>query len=373
MRSSKSRKLIATIATGAAFAGAATLFAAGSNAVAPKQATADAPPAQQARLVRTTRVDRAPDARAITLYGQTQSVRQAQLAFQEGGRIQSRVAEIGQRVNAGEVVAALDARAWTNGSATAAASVGQLEARREQVVRDLQRAETLAQTNAAPREQVEQLRAALAELDAGIDAAKAQLREARRRTGETRLAAPFAGVVTDVLAEPGELVSGGQPVVVIAADDAIEVELEVPEAFVARLSDDQPVSLDFPMAGLTDIAGTIASRSTASVRRGRLFAIRVTIASPPAELLPGMSAIATLELPEKRALAVPIEAVVDPFGNGTSVYRVQEGRAERVAVNVRALRDALAIIDDANLAEGDEIVVGGHATLVPGENVEVAR
>lgn len=342
------------------------------------QTTTHEAPSSTVKRVRVATVEPARDAREVRFSGVTRAVRRARLAFTLGGRVVARPVEVGDRVAAGEEVARLDDREARNAVATARGSLTELAARRAQSERDLERVERLAGVDAATSEELEQVRAAAESLRAAESAAAARLREAERLLDEARLTAPFAGTVTDVHLEPGELTAPGKAVVDLAGDGDLELRVEVPESVVGRIAEGDDVTIHLPLLGRT-VDGRVDSVARSAAGSGSLFPVVASL--PPASgLAAGATAELVLRLALDDALSVPVEAVVDPGGRRPAVYRLDGVRAAGDSENGRRvakievevgslLGDRVSVRGD--LEVGDRVVVGGQRGLLDGEAVEV--
>ena len=327
------------------------------------------------KRVRVATVETASEARTLRFSGVTRAERRARVAFAVGGRLASRPIEVGDRVKRGQLLARLDTRELENARATARAAVAELEARRDQTRRDLDRAERLVEAKAATDEELERARSAGQALDAAEDAARARLEESERLLEEGTLRARFAGTVTAVFYEPGEVVTPGSPVAVLAGDGGVEVEVEVPESVIRHIQEGATVPVELPVMGMEPVEGSITSVGRTTGGPGRLFPVLVAL--PEAEYLAaGVTAEVVLRLENDSALALPVEAVINPGGHRPSVFRVIDEagttRVEKVPVEVGSLLDHRVTVV-GGLEEGDQIVVGGQRGLLSGEAVEVDR
>ena len=334
------------------------------------------------KRVRVAAVEAARDSRELRFSGTTRAARRARLAFSTGGRMVARPVEIGDRVRRGQLLAQLTDRELKNALASARASLAELAARRAQSERDHARARQLAAAKAATSEELERTAAAVDALEAAEAAAAARLQEAQRRVDETRLSAPFAGTVTDVHFEPGEYARAGTPVVTLSGDGEVEVEVEVPESVVPRIAVGDEVELRLPVLGRDRVAGRVKSVGRTAAGPGQLFPIVASLAADAAgqDVGAGATAELVLRLTSDRALALPIEAVVNPGGRRPAVFRVAgtgagEHRVEKVAVEVGTLLSGTGgpakVIVRAELEAGDLVVTGGQRGLLDGETVEV--
>ena len=84
----------------------------------------------------------------------------------------------------------------------------------------------------------------------------------------------------------------------------------------------------------------------------------------------GLTARVHLGLPAQHAMIAPLGSIVDPIGAGPSVFVVQEGRADRVPIQVGSLTHEGVVVH--GLVDGSTVVVRGQSQLVSGQRVEVA-
>ena len=318
--------------------------------------------------VRTAPVETAPTSRSVVLHGVTRATDRAELSFTVAGRLNERSVEIGDRVEAGDVLARIDADPYRNGYLAAAASVTDLQGRLQQVERDRARMEQLGAKNSVSDSELERVRTEEASLRASLSAADANAREASRQRRETALIAPFDGTVTAVYLEPGESTAPGRPVVQMTGAGGMEIALEVPERIWAGLSVGSDVSAELPAFDL-HVPGTLRQIGT-NAGPGGLFPVVVSLEVERAAA--GLTAKVTLPVPVREDLAVPVRAVVDPTGLGAVVYRITDGIAEAVPVRTGTLLgDNVGISGD--LQPNDEVVVAGLGRLLDGDSVDVMR
>jgi RND family efflux transporter MFP subunit len=314
-------------------------------------------------------VENADVVRAPRFAGSLRAADRATLAFTVSGRLMARPVDIGSRVEAGAEVARLDPEPFEHAVAEARAGLADLQTRLDQALRDHERVRGLIEAKAATTEELEQREAAVKALEANLTAVQTRLAETRRLQREARLTAPFSGTVTEVLMEPGEFASAGRGVLILSGDQRLEMEVELPESSVVQLNVGQAVTVVLPFAGQRRVAARITALGGASGRPGRLFPILVALDSA-AGLMPGMSAELELSILSGGQLLIPITAVVNPGGATPSVYRIRNGVAQRVEVEVaQLLGEKVAVRGD--LQPGDQVVSGGFFGLIDGDAVEV--
>ena len=310
---------------------------------------------------------------AQVYHGVVQPRRRALLSFTDGGRLDARPAEIGDRVEPGQVLARLDGRGYRNALSAARANDRELALRSEQLARDRERSERLRREGVTTDSTLEQVSSGYDRVMAMRAAARANLAESQRRRGEAVLRAPFAGVVTDVLVEPGELVQPGQPILRLAGDGGHEVVLQVHAELARGLRPGTELALsavgleaEDPLAR-RPLRGTLRSVVTESAGLEGLFPVVVDVA-PDEALRAGLGVEAQLFGEPHAALRVPLAAILDPSGRRPFVWKVVDGRAERAWLRLGRLSDGWVEVLEG-LEEGDRVVVRGHTRLLPGDAV----
>ncbi len=368
------RRVLMTV-IGIVTVGGAIYLAAGAEQTAESQLEASSESGW--KRVKVAAVEAAREHRELRFSGVTRAARRARLAFAIGGRVTARPVGIGDRVREGQLLARLDDRELRNAVDSARAALAELRARRVQSERDRDRARQLAAAKATTREELEHVGAALDALVAAEASASARLRESERLLGEARLQAPFAGTVTEVLLESGEFALAGRPVVILSGDGAVEIEVEVPESMISAVAAGDEVTVALPVLGRAPATGRIKSVGRTAAGPGRLFPIVATLAADE-RVASGMTAELVLRLALDDGLTLPVEAVVNPGGRRSSVFRLVRdpgddgatGRVEKVPVTVEGLVGDRVIVR-GELGAGELVVVGGQRGLLDGERVEV--
>ncbi|MDU7680789.1 MAG: efflux RND transporter periplasmic adaptor subunit, partial [Klebsiella grimontii] len=185
-------------------------------------------PRTQPPLVRSATVVSAMDAsRAFT--GVVVARVQSDLGFRVQGKILERLVDTGQNVKRGQPLMRLDPvdlglQAQAQQQAVAAA-----RARAKQAAADEARYRGLVAAGAVSASAYDQIKAAADTAKAELNAAQAQANVAQNATGYTVLLADADGVVMETLAEPGQVVSAGQPVVRLARAGQREASVQLPE------------------------------------------------------------------------------------------------------------------------------------------------
>lgn len=311
----------------------------------------------------------------------------------DGLRVIELLAEDGDRVAKGQVLARLDrsqldAMLAQNDAALlradaavaqARSQIEQVDAARTQAVADLERARklpvgvitqaTLDQRLAAARSSEAQFAAAngaLAVLEADRASRQAERRELLVRIGRTDVVTPVAGTVSRRTARLGAVAMGtGEALFRIVADGAIDLDAEVPEDRLARLTAGMPVRIALPGSDQS-VNGLVRLISSEVDRTNRLGKVRIALpAGSPARI--GSFATAAVEVVRRPAIGVPASAVVRSE-TGASVMVVSAGRVALRAVEPGVIDGGFTEIR-RGLAEGDVVVARAAAFLRDGDEV----
>ena len=269
------------------------------------------------------------------------------------GRIEKIYVELGSRVKAGQTLVQMD---QTN--------LRQAKLNIENQENDYKRYETLHETGAISQQTYDQTKTQL-------DVQKTNLAYLEKNT---RISAPFSGVITAKNYENGELYSGAQPIVTIAQLNDLKAYINIPESFFplvkkgmkAEVKSDIYEGQSF-VATITNIAPTIdASAHT--------FEVELKIPNAKLLLAPGMFVRATLEMGDAKVMVVPYQSVLKMQGsNERYVFLEKNGVAERVSVTLGSrFDDQVELISD-KISEGDHMVTAGQAKLKNGSKLNVIK
>ncbi len=223
--------------------------------------------------------------------------------------------------------------------------------------------------------------------DDAIDRAEAKVKEtaAQRALISAQIAkktvrAPFAGRLGLRLVNLGQILSEGEPVVVLQSMDPVYVDFSVPQHQLARLRPELPVRVLADVAPGEVFNGEIIAVNPEVDARTRNVRARALVANPGERLRVGMFATAEVVLPESRTvLAVPATAIrYAPYGDSVFVIETQaneqSGEMERV-LRQRFVRlgqsrgDFVDVIE--GLKPGERVVTSGVFKLHAGARVDI--
>lgn len=274
-----------------------------------------------------------------------------------GGRVTAiRFAE-GRRVAAGVALVLLDD------------SVYRAEVDKARVSLDLAR-----RNHERTRDLVDRKLGSVRDLDvavAELRSAEAELALAQARLDKATIVAPFAGVAGLRAVSPGDYVAAGQDLVRLVDLDTMKVDFLLPESVLPLLGEGDAVRVEADALPGESFEGSVYAMEPAVTETGRSLTLRARITNPDGRLKPGMFARVQLRAARPvHGIVVP-EAAIVPGADRPAVFRVKDGRAERVPVDIGE-RGAGWVQLAEGLAAGDMVVVAGQEKLRDGMSVETA-
>jgi len=276
------------------------------------------------------------------------------------------LAEVGDEVEAGDVIARIEPRLMQVALTRARANVARLEAELRYRERQLTRAEELAASNNASANLLDESRANRDQVLHQLEDARAQLERAEGDLARTRIRAAFAGHVTRRLASVGEFLSVGEDVLRLVDTRRKEIVLPAPIALTAFVRPEQPVVVEY--AG---VERRYRVRAVVPVGDAVSRVVEIRLRASDSDWLVGTPVQVSLPngLPVT-AVAVPRDALVERGGT-TFVYKLTEnGDAQQIAANITSTVGMWVAIA-GGIEAGDRVIVRGAERLAPGQPVEV--
>ena len=284
---------------------------------------------------------------------------ESRLGFRVGGKIVRRQAELGQHVNAGDVLAQLDPLDYQLAAQAGMAQVASAATNRDLAAADFRRFKELRDQNFISGAELERRDAALKAAQAQLDQAQAQSRGQGNQAAYTRLVADVSGVITGIEAETGQVVAAGTPVLRIAKDGARDAVFSVPEDKVARIKPGSSVDVR-AWEGKAVIKGLVREVAASADPVTRTFTVKV-----------GLEPMA---VQDALALGTTVSIIPHAFDRSdvpviklpTSALR-QDGKTSAVwVVDTKTMTVKLQPVQIAT-ADGNEVVIA--AGLQPGMQV----
>ena len=329
-------------------------------------------PQVQAALVQSA----TPIARAFT--GTVAARVQSDLGFRVPGKVLERLVDTGQAVKRGQVLMRIDPVDLKLAASAGQEAVAAAEAKAHQTAQDEARYRDLNGTGAISASAYDQAKAAADAARAQLSAARAEADVSRNASRYAELVADGDGVVTETLAEPGQVVSAGQVVVRLAHAGRREAVIALPETLRPAIGSHAQATL-FGSNGAGNGA-ELRQISGAADRLTRTFEARYVLEGDLANA--PLGATVTIHIADTPSLTssitsaktagvqVPLGALFDA-GKGTGVWVVGEGSPAKVswrAVTVQRLDEESAQVTGV-LKPGEHIVALGAHMLTEGQAV----
>jgi RND family efflux transporter MFP subunit len=270
--------------------------------------------------------------------------------------------EEGDRLGKGEELVQLDTQILEAEIAAAKAAYEQNQVDLENAERDFERIEGLHREGSISETDYDSYRAKKLRLEKHSAMLEAEHNRLLIAKNKKSIRAPFNGIAVLQPVEVGEWVAKGGRVAVIADDSEIEVEVEVPMEILENLEKGREVQMRI---GSREYTGTFVSYIARGNVATRTFSARFSLKNPDS-VVEGLEVLISLPKGSKTVgLLVPRDAVVDKYGK-TMVYRVVDGKAVEVPVQVGGYVGLQAVVTSDGLAPGQEIVVKGSRRLEDG-------
>ncbi|MCK6466361.1 MAG: efflux RND transporter periplasmic adaptor subunit [Phycisphaerae bacterium] len=350
--------------------------------------------------VRTIAVRAVASGGAATLLnasGYVTARRQATVSSKVTGKVTEVSIEEGMTVEAGQVLARVDAsnvetslRLAEAGLDATRAALGETKANLEFAEREALRLRRLADQQAASPVEADRAETERNSLAARLERQLAEVvvreREValwRQQLDDTVIRAPFSGVVTTKNAQPGEMISpmsvGGftrTGICTIVDMTSLEIEVDVSESYINRVAPEQPVVVTLDSYPDWRIPARVIAIIPTADRQKATVKVRVGFEQLDPRILPDMSVKvafqqAGADAAPRRELRIPRKAVRRDGGRDV-VWIVREGKLERRAVTVSAESgEEVTIV--AGLTEGERVVVQGPENLKEGDPAAEAK
>lgn len=285
------------------------------------------------------------------------------MAFKISGQVKSIPVSKGQTVRRGELLAELDPRDVELQVESARAAYNQASSR-------LERARRLLSHDAISRQEAESAQTDYTQSKSVYDNAVDLL-------SDTRLTAPFDGVVERTYADAYERVASGQTIVRIVNPVSTTVEFTSPESMLAQLSSPSThFSVTFDSyRGVRFDAVMKSYARTSSDASGFPVSLRlVDVDQARYSISPGMTCVITVSTSEsdREAVSVPISAIYAPATGGNFVWTVDaDDRVKSRAVTLGEIFGDDMVVVLSGLEPGERVVVAGIYQLMDGEKVRV--
>ncbi len=353
---------------------------------------------------------------AVTYTGTTEPVQQITVRSQTAGQILSLPADVGDRVQAGDVLGQVDddilrtavAEAEAELAAReflviqAQAQVADAQAQVEQAIAELNQAQAdadrlvaLSDDGAIPEQTAEQAQTAvriaeqtvqsteqlvrtreqaIAAAERRVESQRAILAQTRERLSYAQLTAPFPGTVLTRVADPGDVVQVGQDVLQLGDLSQVHVMVQMADRDRSQIQVGQPADIQLDAFPGESFSGRVSRISPVADASARLIPVEITLPNPDQKISSGLIARVTFAPTTQQAITVPESALaLTPQSNAASNAASDDGDGTPVSESptlfILVEKNGQAIAQPRPVTIGDRAngIVEVLSGLEPGE------
>lgn len=300
----------------------------------------------------------ASQAQDLAISGNIEGSKTVKLGFMVAGKISQITVSEGQPVGRNQEVAALDPANYSIAKEIADVQVNQ-------ATDEYSRLKAMYERNSISESDFKKI-------DFTLQGAKAQQKLQTKNLSDTKLYSPIGGVLLRKLAEEGEIVSAGMPVLVVSDISMVKVNAYIPENQLSQVHIGQTASVK--IGALNDtVTGKVIEVGSAADATTRAFTVKIEIPNPKLSIRPGM--IAEITMPsarQKNVLTIPAPAILHTPEGQAYIFIVDKGRAFQRNISVgNVYGNNVEII--SGLSAGETLVVGGQQKLSNGSTVLITK
>ena len=294
------------------------------------------------------------------------------LAFRVLGRLTARPVNVGDLVAQDQTVGTIDATALELAVRAAKAELAKTEAQLANPRATEERQRTLITSDATTKQTLDNAEQARAGAEASVARAQANLTKAGEQLGYAQLKADFAGVVTAVGAEVGQVVAPGQSVVTVARPDVREAVVDIGEDLPLPLDVGLPFKVSLQLLPAVQVEGRVREIAPQADPMTRTRRVRIALKDPPPSFRLGATVTAKLDKEQTPILRVPASAVLAK--DGENFLWVVDLPASTVSLHkVDLAVDQGGVRVSQGLGAGAHIVTAGVHSLKQGQQVRIEQ
>jgi len=327
--------------------------------------------APEGRPVRTTTIEKRQAGIPLTFTGRIEAEDEVSLAFRISGRVLENSGKLGDRVQAGQIVARLESQNELNTLRQAQAGLAAAQGQLTQARNHFERQETLLGQGWTTRANFDQAKQAQQTAQSQVDAAEAQLKTAHDLVSFTELKADAPGVLTAIGPRAGEVVQAGQSIVRLARQDGRDAVFNIPAQLIRNAPADPQITISLTDDPSITASGRVREVAAQADPITRTFEVKVGLTDPSPAMRLGatvtgrvsMDAGPIIEIPATaltRANQQPAVWIVDPTTKTVSIRNIDVLRFDQAQVAV-----------SQGLDTGEIVVTAGVQALHPGQKIRL--
>jgi len=316
--------------------------------------------APKVEMVKTLELNYEKIARSVEYAATLQGFEEVHLAPASPGRIEAIYVEEGSRVSKGTVLVQMDKT-----------QLHQAEIQMKTLETDFNRLDTLKKFGSIAQQQYDQIRAQ-------YDIARSSV---AFLSENTRLKAPFSGVISGKYYEAGEMYSGAPipsvgkaAILTLVQIDRLKLIVGISEKYFPQLKNGMPVNITCDIYPDKAFSGKVFRIYPTIDPASRSFNVEVTLDNREGILRPGMFCRTTVNLEEVEAIVLPAQAVLKMQGsNDRFLFIEKDGKAKRISVTMGKRFNDMVEVISSDLKQGDHVIISGQSRLLDNVDVKVVN
>jgi membrane fusion protein (multidrug efflux system) len=212
---------------------------------------------------------------------------------------------------------------------------------------------------------IDQNKASLQQAEANVDLLKAQI-------GQTNILAPFDGIVTQRLLDPGAFASANQPVVRVSQLDPVYVNFNVPDDLLPYVKPGTPVTFTTASLPGKTFRAAVATVNATPTQGTLSYRAQIREPNPQSTLRGGMLVSVRVRKDFRAQTSVVARTAVEEGEGGSFIYSIKDGKAVKLPVKVGLETDTLAEVSGAGVEPGVAVITTRPDALQNGSKVAVA-
>ncbi len=301
--------------------------------------------------------------------GTLRAIEVVELRPEIAGTVVEILFEEGQEVKAEALLFTLDASKLQQEQAARRAELEAAQIRLSNAKRRFERFDSLS-AGAVSRDERDDVETFFQTAKADVDRLEAELARVAERLKDTRINAPFTGMISEHKVDVGDFVEVGDLMATLYRADELEVAFTVPERFMGRVKRGQPVEILVDAYPDHRFRADVTFVSPSVDERTRDFLVKAIVGNPERVLKPGAFATAVVTVATRENRPVIPESALVATRSGYIVFVVRDGTAYRRDVGIGLRKPGVAEIREG-LAAGETVVTAGQMNLSDGVGVTV--
>ncbi|MGL5983048.1 MAG: efflux RND transporter periplasmic adaptor subunit [Cetobacterium sp.] len=315
-----------------------------------------------------------------TYSGTIKSEALSNLSFRVGGTISNRIAQLGDSVKKGQILATIDPIEYKLNFEKSLADLAKGNAAFAEAKANFKRSEALYLENSISKASYDSAIAQYKSAQSNVTALEDARELSKLKVDYTFLKAPQAGTIGQVKSEVNQVVNPETVVFVLSSDGDSSVEFNVSQSVVGTLSVGQPVEILVTSLNNKKVKGAITNIGTLSVGYGSTYPVKARITESAPEIKVGMIAniiINTVEGTEP-IISLPLSSIVTGSDGLKYVYVVKSiadnvGVAQRQQVQISESPASDGVIILTGLTEGDTVITKGSNQVKENQKVSLIK